>query len=77
MENRANFRRNLIVRRTNLGWSQEELGERANLHRTAVSNLETGISQPRLYTIYDIAEALGVTAIDLLSDPPPLAKDRR
>jgi transcriptional regulator with XRE-family HTH domain len=42
--------------------SQEELAERANLHRTFVSMMERGTSVPTLRTLEQIAVALNVPA---------------
>jgi len=41
------FGRNLARERERVGLSQEELGVRASLHRTAVSQLERGERVPR------------------------------
>lgn len=55
-------------RRRTLGWSQEELGDRADLDRTYVSGIERGIRNPSLLTQQRIADALGVTVRDLLPE---------
>src|SRR2546423_2713599 len=46
-------------RRTDLGISQEELAERASLHRTYVSDVEAGKRNPSLASIQRLATALG------------------
>jgi two-component system response regulator len=46
-------------RRTELGLSQEELAERADLHRTYVSDVESGKRNPSLASIQRLAGALG------------------
>ncbi|MCK1817393.1 helix-turn-helix domain-containing protein [Streptomyces sp. XM4011] len=54
--------------------SQEELAERANLDRKTVSRIEGGVMSPRVDSLLDIADALGVSPRDLLPerlDPPP------
>ena len=48
-------------RRTDLGLSQEQLAERANLHRTYVSDVEAGKRNPSLESIQRLVEALGVS----------------
>jgi transcriptional regulator with XRE-family HTH domain len=58
----ANIRR----AREAAGLSQEDLGFRANLHRTAVGNLEVGAQLPRADTVIQIAGALGVAPGELL-----------
>ncbi len=55
-------------RRFGLGISQEELAERADLHRTYVANIERGARNPTLLTIKKLANGLGVSTADLLSE---------
>lgn len=43
------------------GWSQEELGYRADLDRTYVSGIERGIRNPTLEVICRLARGLGVS----------------
>ena len=47
---------------------QEQLAERAHLSPTHISNVETGTTKVSLAAIISIANALGVTADDLLCD---------
>src|ERR1700722_17542273 len=51
--------------RTRLGLSQETLAERADLHRTYITDIERGARNLSLETIYKLAGALGV-AIETL-----------
>jgi len=55
-------------RRSSLGISQEVLAERADLHRTYISDIERGARNPTLLTIEKLATALGVSTVDLLSE---------
>lgn len=48
------------------GWSQEELGEQAGLHRTYVSSVERGVRNPTVTIVEKLAMALGVTASELV-----------
>lgn len=48
--------------------SQEELAFRAGVDRTFVSRLERGIRQPTITTLIGLANALGVSAADLVKD---------
>ncbi len=48
------------------GLSQEELADRAGLHRTAISLLELGKRAPRIVTLVVIAGVLQVPASHLL-----------
>jgi transcriptional regulator with XRE-family HTH domain len=43
------------------GITQQELGDRCDLHRTEISLLERGGREPRLGTIIKLSSALGVT----------------
>jgi transcriptional regulator with XRE-family HTH domain len=49
------------------GISQEELAFRAGIDRTYASQIERAKANPSLGITCSIADALGVTAIDLLS----------
>ena len=44
--------------RKKIGISQEDLADRANLHRTYVSQLERGLKSPSLKAIKSLAQAL-------------------
>lgn len=61
------FGRNLATHRLRIGLSQEELGVRASLHRTAVSQLERGERVPRADTVVKLAGSLGITPGALLA----------
>ncbi len=54
----ARFARNLRRCRKRAGISQEELGYRAQLHRTEVSLLECGQRTPRIDTVMRLAGSL-------------------
>jgi transcriptional regulator with XRE-family HTH domain len=49
-----------------LGWSQEKLAEKADLHWTYVGGIERGERNISLQNIVKIARALGVTSGRLL-----------
>lgn len=44
--------------RTEKGWSQEELADRAQLHRTYISGVERGVRNPTVTVLEKIAKAL-------------------
>jgi transcriptional regulator with XRE-family HTH domain len=54
--------------RNKVGISQEELSERINLSREHINRIESGKKLPALDTLVDIANALNVSADDLLVD---------
>jgi transcriptional regulator with XRE-family HTH domain len=60
------FAANLRQARTKVGISQEELGNRCELHRTEISLLERAGREPRLGTIVKLAGALETTPAALI-----------
>ena len=58
--------------RNEIGVSQEELGYRAGLHRTYVSDVERGRRNPTAVTLLSLAHTLGTTPSELLR----VAEDR-
>ena len=48
------------------GLSQEELADRAGLHRTYISQIERGIKSPSLRSLEQIAQALDVQLSTLI-----------
>ena len=60
------FGENLVRARKRAGLSQEEVGARADLHRTAIGLLERGARVPRIDTLVKLAAALRVEPVDLL-----------
>ena len=61
------FAANLVRCRRRVGISQEELADRASLHRTAIGLLETGERVPRVDTLMKLAGALEVDPLELLA----------
>lgn len=66
--------------------SQEAFAEHAHLHRTTIGGLEQGRTDPRLSTLLIVADALGMSIAELVSDlpvprerkpPPPAPKAKR
>ena len=49
------------------GISQEDLGFEANLHRTYISEIERGIRNPTVTSIFKLAEALGAVPSKLFA----------
>jgi transcriptional regulator with XRE-family HTH domain len=62
----AVFAANVRERRLALNLSQEELAERAGVHRTYIGMLERGEKNVTIYNIERIAGALGVASYTLL-----------
>ncbi len=48
------------------GWSQEELADRADVHRTYISGVERCVRNPTITIVGRIADALGVQVGELV-----------
>ena len=55
-------------RRYELGWSQEKLAERAELHRTYVADVERGVRNISLVNIIKLTHALELTPAEFFTD---------
>ncbi len=64
---RARLADNIFLQRTRAGYSQEALGDRAQLSRGRVGQMERGQVGGALDTYVRLAGALGVTLDDLLA----------
>ena len=60
MDIRRRIGLNIKRMREALSWSQEELADRAGLHRTYVSGVERGIRNPTVTVLERFATALNV-----------------
>jgi transcriptional regulator with XRE-family HTH domain len=49
------------------GWTQEQLAERSGLTQQYLSDLERGKRNPTIVTIYEIAQALEVSHLELVT----------
>jgi len=61
------FGKNLARLRRIAGLSQEELGQRASLHRTEIGMLEHGQRVPRIDTVTRLAGAMAIESGELLA----------
>jgi transcriptional regulator with XRE-family HTH domain len=59
----ANVKRLRLARK----WSQEDCGEKCDLHRTYIGAVERGERNITLATLDTIAAAFGVSSVDLLT----------
>lgn len=57
---------NIRAARIASGMTQGELAQRAGILRTSIVNIEGGKQRLPLATLYDIADALGMQAVELL-----------
>jgi transcriptional regulator with XRE-family HTH domain len=58
----------LIKYRTLRKISQEELADRAGIHRTYVSQIERGLKSPTLSVLFQISRSLNTTASVLIAE---------
>ena len=61
------------ARRKELGLSQEELADRADVHRTFVGHVERAETNVSIDNVARISDALGVPAFELLRPEPAIA----
>lgn len=66
MDIRLRLARNLKQQRERVGWSQEQLGLEADIHRTYISDLERGARNPTIQIVERLAKVLKVRAGSLL-----------
>ena len=52
--------------RTAKGLTQEEFAERSGFSQQYISDLERGLRNPTVVSLYELAQALGVTHLELL-----------
>lgn len=57
---------NLRRLRSEKGWSQEEFADRAEIHRTYVSDIERARRNPTITVVEKLAAPLNVSASELL-----------
>ena len=64
----SRFGRRIRTLREGIGLSQEQLADKAGIHRTYVGGVERGERNLGLKNVYRIADALGVSVADLFSE---------
>ncbi len=52
--------------RARRGWNQSDLARACDKDRQAIQKLESGEVNPTMYTLYQVANGLGVTLSDLV-----------
>lgn len=61
----------IYKKRKELGYTQEELGRKLNLTNKAISKWETGETLPEVTMLTDLANVLGITVDELLTQTKP------
>jgi transcriptional regulator with XRE-family HTH domain len=67
MDMRKLVGRNVRLFREERGLTQEQLSERSGFSQQYISTLEVGRRNPTVITVYELAQALGVDFLDLVS----------
>lgn len=66
MDVRTRLAANLRRLRKEKGWSQEDYADRAEIHRTYVSDIERGARNPTITVVEKLAKPFGVPIGELL-----------
>jgi transcriptional regulator with XRE-family HTH domain len=66
MDMRGLVGRNVRRAREAKGLTQEQLAERSGFSQQYISGLENGRRNPTIVSLYEIAQALGVSHVDLV-----------
>ncbi len=66
MDMRALVGRNFARIRREKGLTQEQVEERSGFSQQYISGLENGIRNPTVVTLFELAQALGVSPVDLV-----------
>ena len=68
MDMRKLVGRNAARLRNEAGLTQEQLAERAGMSQQYISDLERGKCNPTIVTLYELAQALGVSQVELVRE---------
>jgi transcriptional regulator with XRE-family HTH domain len=74
MDMRKLIGRNVKHFRQRKGLTQEQFSEVSGFSQQYISGLEQGKRNPTIVTVYEMAQALGVSHLDLLRPVKPTAK---
>jgi len=69
MDMRALVGKNVRQARLKKGLTQEKFAEKSGFSQQYLSSLENGRRNPSIVTIFELAQALGVSHIDLVKPP--------
>jgi transcriptional regulator with XRE-family HTH domain len=76
MDMRALVGRNFARIRQEKGLTQEQVEERSGFSQQYISGLEQGKRNPTIVTLFELAQALGVSHVDLVT-PDARAKQKK
>jgi len=69
MDMRTLVGRNVLRLRNRQGLTQEELAEKSGFGQQYLSDLERGKRNPTIVSLYELAQALGVSHVELVRPP--------
>ena len=72
MKNKTDLSERLRQLRKNAGLSQEQLAEKLDISRQAVSKWEAGSSSPDIHNIVQLGKLYGISTDSILLDKAPL-----
>ena len=72
MDVRALVGQNFVRLRKRLGLSQKQCAERSGFSQQYLSDLEHGRRNPTIVTVYELAQSLSVSPVELLRPPRPM-----
>ena len=65
------FKENLKWYRQRRGWSQADVAKKLGVVRVTVTQWESGVNEPRMGMVYEIADLFGVSVAELISARHP------
>lgn len=74
MDMRRLVGRNVRRVRTQAGLTQEQFAEKSGFSQQYLSDLERGRRNPTVVTLYELAQALGVSHLELLRTEQPRSR---
>ena len=77
MDMRKLVGRNFARIRREKGLTQEQVEERSGFSQQYLSGLERGRRNPTIVTLFELAQALGVSHVELVSPDAGVADDQR
>lgn len=67
--------RNVRAKRTEAELTQEQLSERSGFSQQYISDMERGLRNPTIVSLYELAQALNTTPVALITPDGEVAKE--
>lgn len=75
MDMRRLLGRNVRAKRNEAGLTQEQLSERSGFSQQYISDMERGLRNPTIVSLYELAQALETTPVALITPDEEAAKE--